>query len=1036
MGYKLKWNPSRNNIRSLYYDQYYGAAPQKIMPVLHGSAPMMYGNSAELFAKPLCQTKRNVDDAKTPASYIEYTKWTSLFAARYGGAPVGGFGALTNEINKYVAAPDNTGLGKGFVKHIEIFNETDRAWSDPMTANVTGDALNTDPLQFTKYYFRPIEYAAMLSAVYDGNKSTDPNFDIKDASGNKVGHWGITNFSKGTKVVMAGTADIRNDYLRLLKENWDATRGTGDYPFDIVNLHFYSTSSHPKLDDTNWNYFWNGRNYFDANGSGVFPEADNITIRNRIIKAGISSRSLFNKPLWITEFGYATKFGQGASGVDFTPPAGVSTETVQGQWLSRYIMEVASTKEVDKLFIYELQDYPKTDLPNQFDFTGIRRQNGAPKTSWYHLMTMLNIIGYSKYKSFQLLDGTENAIEPGSPRVYKYVDNGDNNLIRRETFVVWKPTGDGGNGSGELKIRKKIFLNGNQENIKPVVELIRVLEYEEDGKRTILDESNVHDSGDFWIIGEGNEHTLKYNETPMYVRLNPIFPTRETTVLPVLEGSLTVDCHSCTSAKVSWQPSQIYTYYRVYYAKKSEYGMSPSIFDPSKATLYADKVIGVATSVVVSGLIANELYHFWVIPYLRTYPDVIGADFTGDLEEGAHYFTYEVKKCDFTTNCSLPLTGNNITDVTTNASTPQSFVKTNLQAMFNQQATSSDICNELTTLPTYNTNQSLETYPNFNRVSFIVDLDGLFTINSIQLYHRTGAGTMKIEVEEDCCTGFSMAGIVNMTGNTEDLNRWFTVVNSPINYRRVKRLRFTLIGSNESTGINRLYICANPVESNCSTGGGGNQPKIEVVAPLSAEAVDVDTRSATIKWTPAQKKVGEQIGSQLEFYNVRYGVSLDANGAIVSATEKQINSEGVESQLETALGSLIPATDYYVDVITIPDQVPCVTNVIPKMRVTFRTLSEETTKERANTKPNEVTEVRVFPNPTDELLNVELPKNQPFNRWVVTYPSGIQVQEGVLTENLNQSIKINTQKMPVGSYLLTLIGKQCQPVTKVFVVMR
>lgn len=673
---KIRWNPSRNGNRYIRFDEFYRILPRRTLAVLHGSSPHQYANNGELFAKPVCPDFQGTSWAQQsqPASWLSEAKRVSLFAARYAASPTGGFPAgFGNIAGGYVESPDNSGLGLSAVRHIEIFNEMDARWNDGnVPPSVTGIVLENDPNAETKYYHIPKQYAALLSAAYDGHQN-NAAFEIKNGNNEVIGHWGIKNLSAGTEVVLAGTADMRYDYLYLLKKWWDENRGTGDYPFDVVNYHFYSTSGQPAIGSgTHWNQIYHGRDIFGG-GTGIYPESQNVSLRARIEKlledrtkpsedvhpnGGLpTSGPLFpDKPTWITEFDYDT---EGPGNVQIVPFGSFDAQTIQGQWLTRYIMEASAAKggglAVDKVFMYELND--DHSVAFQYHHSGLVDNDGLPKKSWYHLMTLKSVLDWT---AFTERNGAKNiaflfngqVMPADDPRMYLYGDPEEPN------YAIWVPHGEDLRYDGAILLRRG---NGGFAN-KPEVQAIEVVDYDEDGKRTYIDPSLIEpytssSDGDYWKINgirTGDTH-VTLTETPLYLRVNQTRIGSDNVVQPV--KNLNATCLGCRDVKLTWEKQQpFYAYYNVYAEKiQCPPSTTAAVFDPGKCVLVGDRVSGVFTEATVTGLDPAACYRFWVVPY-RANGNALGAHGILPLstysptdmsvpQVGFHYFDFEVDDC-------------------------------------------------------------------------------------------------------------------------------------------------------------------------------------------------------------------------------------------------------------------------------------------------------------------------------------------------------------------------------------------------------
>jgi hypothetical protein len=201
----------------------------------------------------------------------------------------------------------------GLVKYIECDNERDKWWKG------------------RKAYQTGREYAANLSAFYDGHKNT---------LGKGVG---VKNADPAMKVVMAGMSTPSTDYVEGMidwcKENRGyKPDGSVDCPWDVVNYHFYANDACTAPSST-------------TQTTGVAPElAKTDSFAARFIN--MSHRLLGDMPVWVTEAGYDIHAG---SPQKATAMAGKTAEQVQADWILRTSLLYARTG-VQKVFYYELCD--------------------------------------------------------------------------------------------------------------------------------------------------------------------------------------------------------------------------------------------------------------------------------------------------------------------------------------------------------------------------------------------------------------------------------------------------------------------------------------------------------------------------------------------------------------------------------------------------------------------------------------------------------------------------------------------------------
>lgn len=1084
---KLRWNPSYTTNRYTRYDDFYALNPQRTVAVLQGNAPVMYANSGELFAKPICP-EFNSDAPNAADIHADPNNWkalairASLFAARFGASSTAGFPTGFDQIAaQYIAAPDHTGLARGTVKYIEVFNETDAAWVnngvDNIDLSITGAAMENNPTHYTKYYFRPDQYAAMLSAAYDGNIDND-TYDILNANNQKVGRWGIHNLSPNTKVVLAGTADMRYDYLHFMRTKWDEIRGEGNYPFDIVNYHFYSTTAHPAIDnnstgnpETTWNAFYRGRTFFADSGQGAFPESDNIKLRERINKL-LSDRNkndlysgysnLFpNKPTWITEFGYDSK---GASAIRVEPFCGFDAQTVQGQWITRYIMEASAAKSaegglvVDKVFMYELNDDPDVG-DGLFGNSGLLKKDGAPKKSWYHLRTLKSVLDATRFTKTNsdygvafLKDMTIMPVD--DPRLYTYQFSATN--ISRPTIAAWVPKGKNDDCTkiqyqGSILLSKSTF-----GTTKPTIQAIEVVENDEDGRRTKIDPSLISDISltpptggsaiQYWRINgiRPGDTKVTLTETPLYLRINQ--PLSESDRVPQPVENLAATCLGCNVAQLTWTipTSGGYNYYSIYYQTIMAGGPVPA-FDPQVATLVTDRLPGATTNAIIPDLDINATYVFWVVPYVQTRNGGASSFFTYSPVDmsapiaGRHFVMASGLTC---SSCAIPFDESQITITQNpwidpnNPPTDPPFSQTAfLNALF--PADPATICSDLINGPTLPPAAFGISVSDGKTLQFIVDFDGPKFIDALYMYYVSGAGRITIEYQYDCCAHWVQLTEFDIKDLTQGLNNfWYRVINTGFNRTRVEKLRFTIVGLPE-TGIQlqRIYLCTRTAPEECEGDSFRATPQDELVTPATdLEIKNVDTHSAIIGWNAARHFVDNVEADPIHRYTLRYGIATDALGDIVQPITRDYYGDDWGGDNEVPLTPLVPNTTYYVDIFPDPKVYPCL-SARPAARLSFKTLpTDENGSERSATVPITEPEVKLSPNPASDMLQVQMLPDT-YTQYRILHVNGVLVREGAL-HSKGSIHEIGLKNLPNGMYVLTLIGPFVPTQAKAFVINR
>jgi hypothetical protein len=984
--------------------------------------------SSTRFAKAICpDVFPSLALQSQPESWLPLTQWASTFAARYGSPPVGGYPNNFAQIleQRFVTAPDNQGLGKATIQYLEIANETDNSWVEGLDVNVTGTGLDNNPSIASAYYYRPREYAALLSAAYDGHQN-NPAFEIRNTAGQPTGkRWGIKNLSSNTKLVMAGVADLRKDYLDLMVNQWTILRPDGSIPIDVVNYHFYSTKSHPAIDQGNWKEFFEGRRTFSNLDGGQFPEADNINLRDRILKTMDNQHpKLRTKPVWVTEFGYDSDASK-VSGIR------VASQTQQAQWLTRYILECSAVKSTDGRFIEKLHIYELNDDPTQAQFgsSGLQGKFGYKK-SWYHVRTMLAVLSATKFKEKN--DGDDekrhifvsggNNLPADKPRIYSY-----ERVLGKPILALWMPTGNGLSVSGTIKISKS-RLDQPINQPKPKIQLIEVVDGDEDGKRTLINPAFIIDAGQHWEITHFKmaNDVITITETPIYLRINQGNGGNmgSDPVVPEIVN-LSAGCLGCpATGQVSWQkPSGAnYSFYRVYRSNDC----NQNTFDIEQMELVAHQLPGAATSAIINNITvtgANPCTKIWVVPFVgvlngETYTYVMGTPIS---------VNYVPANCPAQQqqHCGSQVSPTNV----------QGTGSGNLSSLLNPNSQmGTDVCNDIAA------NISLAAdYSVFSgqSVSFEMNFGTPQILNNLNLFYASGTGQIKIEIQEDCCANFTSTQLIQLQ-YLDQGPRWINFANQITNIKRIQRMRITITGL-PATGITlrKLLFCLTPATDVCP----GLDQKTTTIAPIQTpESIEVNTHSAVVKWnTTVHSKDGEA-PEPVGGYILKYSTQRNSKGELVQPETLQIDGVPFDGgSNEVPLTPLVPNTTYYVDVLPDPTTIPCVAYPTQPAQLNFTTLAvpEEITEGRLQSSNAEFVEqpplMTLFPNPTSQKLHIQLEKAGLYTDFIVHSVSGYRKMEGKLDDKA-QLQQIDLPKLNPGLYILTLIGDHVRPQSKTFIV--
>ncbi len=264
-----------------------------------------------------------------PNSYIDQAKLAFQFVARYGNNS-----KLNPSLIKVNTKKRWTGdqinvvkIGMNLIKYIECDNERDKWWKG------------------RKAYQTAREYAANLSAFYDGHKNT---------MGQGVG---VKNADSKVQVVMAGVALANTDYLRGMIDWCKEFRGykkdgTINVCWDIINYHLYTNDPSKKR--------------------GIAPEKSTASIDATLIAKefiAVANQYLNGMPVWVTEAGYDINQGSTNKVIPLRYKTALHT---QADWILRTSLLYARNG-IRKLFFYQLSD----DNPN---YNGLYATSGLIKS--------------------------------------------------------------------------------------------------------------------------------------------------------------------------------------------------------------------------------------------------------------------------------------------------------------------------------------------------------------------------------------------------------------------------------------------------------------------------------------------------------------------------------------------------------------------------------------------------------------------------------------------------------------------------------
>jgi hypothetical protein len=325
-------------------------------------------------------------DLSLPASYAEHARVAFQYAARYGSnKKIDPALVKVTAEHPHWAPANQKKIGLGLIRYIECENERDKTWKG------------------RHGYQSAREYAANLSAFYDGHKGTlGPNAGIKTADPTMT-------------VVIGGLAAHTTDYVRAMVDWCREHRGYRpdgriDLCWDVMNQHLYANDEQSSQS--------NSLGKARPATRGAAPEVAGVGAQARAF-VQLSHELCHDMPVWITEAGYDTNPGSPFH----APPIGQkSVLQVQADWILRtsllYVRE-----GIDRVFFYQMYDENPAD-PTQFSSMGLINGNKTRKPAARVLYQATQLIGdftYQKTISRDPLVDVYARTQPGGKPQLAYV---------------------------------------------------------------------------------------------------------------------------------------------------------------------------------------------------------------------------------------------------------------------------------------------------------------------------------------------------------------------------------------------------------------------------------------------------------------------------------------------------------------------------------------------------------------------------------------------------------------------------------------
>lgn len=385
--------------RDFYYDRIYNFSRSVGIPILaciKQTVPWLRQDGAED-----AQTRRG-SDYTLPSSYVDIARQHFQFAARYGrNKNIPQNLILTDASVNQFGTAGQYAVGLDWVTHMEVDNERDKNWKG-RNAYQTG-----------------AEYAAQMSACYDGHKNTmGPGIGIKNAD----------------PTMLVAIAGMAGPNVAWLKDFWRWCKihrgmnpdGTVNVPLDIVNYHQYSNDAGSAIQ-------------YGIQSRGVAPELGLLQSSAEELLMVVAQR-FQGKPLWNTETGYDINQGSNQKALAI-PAVKKRGHDSQADWSLRTSL-LMSRWGIQKTILYMYDDagggpgtYASSGLVDVDIVTGDISRRVI--LDWY--LQAGKIIGQATFlRNLNHFPEVDEYVQPDGER----------------TFVMWVPGENGTTGNYTLQLPK------------------------------------------------------------------------------------------------------------------------------------------------------------------------------------------------------------------------------------------------------------------------------------------------------------------------------------------------------------------------------------------------------------------------------------------------------------------------------------------------------------------------------------------------------------------------------------------------------
>ncbi|WP_332367709.1 hypothetical protein [Spirosoma telluris] len=292
-------------------------------------------------------------DLSSPKSYLAHARVAFQYIARYGFNKRVDPALLSVSTVSTWAGVNTVKVGLGLIRYIECNNEPDKTWKG------------------RNGYQSAREYAANLSAFYDGHKNTlGPGVGVKNAD-------------PSVTVAIGGMSAATTDYVRAMIDWCKEFRGyrpdgSVNLCWDVINQHLYANDAQSSQGG--------------GGNRGAAPELAGVGEQAAAF-VKLARQYAHGMPVWITETGYDINQGSPFHAIPIGNKTALET---QADWILRTAL-LFSRVGIDRVFFFQAYD---DNLLNslQFSSMGLLNENKTRKPAADYLYQAMNLLGDYRYK--------------------------------------------------------------------------------------------------------------------------------------------------------------------------------------------------------------------------------------------------------------------------------------------------------------------------------------------------------------------------------------------------------------------------------------------------------------------------------------------------------------------------------------------------------------------------------------------------------------------------------------------------------------